>query len=160
CPEAKAQQRQPPLHLQGLMPGGVRRNVTERWGTLDFLVTNTTDTDRQARVLLFFEGQADRQYGRDVWVPARSSLVRCVRAGPAPRERPDRGRAVQSLLYDRTGGKETLILPDTEERVRSRLVPYRQREPSTSILLDLAPTTLPGEGQLPRDPPSEEIPQV
>src|SRR5205807_286198 len=73
-PPASAQDREPPaLRLAGLVPGGVRNSLTESWGTFDFSLTNLTNTDRQSRVLLFYEGQPDVQYGRDVWVPARST---------------------------------------------------------------------------------------
>src|SRR5207302_2351496 len=48
---ARAQDREPPsLRLSGLLPGGVRNSLTESWGRLDFKLTNTTDTDRRARV--------------------------------------------------------------------------------------------------------------
>ena len=69
------------------------------------------------------------QYGRDVWIPARSSMSSWLLAGPIP---PDeaalnqpilkgpkgpslaRAREIQSLIYDRTDGQEKLILPRGE----------------------------------------------
>src|SRR5262245_41568037 len=42
-------------------------------------------------------------------------------------------------LYDRTGGAERLIPPAGEERVRSRVVFYRKREPTTAVMLDWSP---------------------
>jgi hypothetical protein len=47
---------------------------------------------------------------------------------------------LQALIYERTGDKERLLLPKTEERVRSRSAIYKPREPVTSLMLDLAKT--------------------
>jgi hypothetical protein len=110
--------------------------ATESWGKLDFTVTNPADFDRQARVLLNYEGQPDVQYGRDVWVPARSTLASWVLVGPAPAQRSGIGREIQFLLYERVGGKDRLVLPPGELRLRSRAVAYHPRKEFTSILLD------------------------
>src|SRR5262249_37128419 len=40
------------------------------------------------------------------------------------------------VLDDRTRGEGQLVLPSTEERVRSRAVQYRHRQPETALLLD------------------------
>src|SRR5262249_25118019 len=40
------------------------------------------------------------------------------------------------LLYDRTGGREQLILPPGEERIRKRSFNYRRREFTTAVLVD------------------------
>src|SRR5262249_9109676 len=69
--------------------------------------------------------------------------------GPAPAQAPGERRDVQALLYDRSGGKEKLILPRTEERIRSRAVPYRKREAFTTVLVDEDPPDQ-GPGKLPR----------
>src|SRR5207244_11025102 len=145
------QDREPPsLRLSGLLPGGVRNSLTESWGRLDFKLTNTTDTDRRARVFAFYEGRPDVQYGRDVWVPARSSLSTWMLVGPAPSEGPTRARPLQVLLHERRGGADHLVLPPTEERRRSELLYYRKREPFTAILLDELSTDDVVLGQLPR----------
>src|SRR3954454_6062144 len=82
---AVAQEQAPPaLRLDGTYPGGVRYSVTEAWGAFDLTLTNASDQDRQARALLFYEGHEDLQYGRDVWVPARSTLNTWMLAGPVP----------------------------------------------------------------------------
>jgi hypothetical protein len=149
CPPARAQE-QPPLRLDGLYPGGARNSATESWGTFGFSLTNLSDTDRQARVLVFYTGQPDVQYGRDILVPARATLSSWLLVGPAPAQSQADGREIQSLLYDRTAGQERLILPPGTERVRSRSVLYRKREPFTAIVLDEEPSGAPGVGELPR----------
>jgi hypothetical protein len=47
---------------------------------------------------------------------------------------------LQALIYERTGDKERLLLPRTEERVRSRMANYQPREPVTALLLDVPKT--------------------
>ncbi len=153
CPKVSAQDRQPPpLRLSGVQPGGVRTSATESWGTFDFSLDNLSDSDRQARVLVFYEGRPDVQYGRDVWLPARSSLSTWMLVGPAPAQAPSGAREIDILLYDRSEGQDRLILPPGpgRERVRSRLVLYRKREPYTAIMLDEDAPEAPIFGQLPQ----------
>jgi hypothetical protein len=150
CPAARAQDRAAPtLQLERLAPGGVRTTVTERWGTFDIRLTNPTDVDRSARVLLSYEGEPDVQYGRDVWVPARSSLATWLLAGPAAPQSSPRLRRLQVLLYDRTDGTDRLIPPPGEERLRSRMVNYRHDEQSTAVVVDLEPAAPRAVGQPP-----------
>ncbi len=147
-----AQESQPAtLRLGGMRPTGVRTSVTESRGMLDFNVTNQTDIDRLGRVLFFYEGQPDIQYGRDVWVPAHSELSTWMLAGPPGGSHGPGSCEIQVLIYDRTGGKDQLLLPSTQdERIRSRGIAYRRREPSTAILKERAPLPEAMSGQLPK----------
>jgi hypothetical protein len=147
----------PPLRLEGVQPGGVRRTATESWGSYDFQVTNTTEIDREARVVCFYEGEPDIQYGRELWIPANSTISTWVLVGPATGQQSGVLRDIQMLLYDRTGGQDVLMLPRTEERFRSRGVLYRKREPTTAMLLDDQPDEGRRFGRLPTpDTPSAE----
>jgi hypothetical protein len=125
--------------------------VTEGWGTLDFELTNWDNSDRQARVLIFYEGRPDVRYGRDVWVPAHSTIATWMLVGPAADQPASTMRKIQFELYDRTDGTERLVPPPTEERTRSRAVLYRRREPLSAVLLDEDPSFEPFVfGQLPQ----------
>jgi hypothetical protein len=147
----------PPLRLDGVQPGGVRRTATECWGSFDFHVTNTTNIDRLARVVLFYDGQPDVQYGRELWIPANSTISSWLLVGPASSQKMGVYRDIQMLLYDRTGDQDLLMLPRTDERIRSRGVLYHKREPTTAILLDDQPEIRPIYGRLPLpDSPSVE----
>ena len=127
-----------PLELQGLLPTGGRTTLTETWGTLQFDVTNRNATPREARVVVYFVDQPAVRYSRDVWVPARSTISSTLALGPAPLQIYPNGCELHALLYDRTDGADKLILPATEEKVRSRLVRHRPRVPMTAMIVDAA----------------------
>jgi hypothetical protein len=151
CSAASAQESpDSPFRLGGLVPGGVRSSVTESWGSLDFSLTNRTSTDRQARVMVFYTGQPDVQYGRDVWLPGNATLSTWLLVGPAAAQDTGIAREIQILLYDRSDGQNRLLLPANKERIRSRLVLYRKREPYTATLLDEEVPEPPVFGQLPQ----------
>jgi hypothetical protein len=170
-PAAAQAPEPPPLRVDGLTPAGVRNSVTQSWGALDFKVTNLAGVDRRARVFVSYEGQPDVQYGRDVWVPARSTVSSWMLVGPMPAEpraRPDKApagkreplfsRELRFVLYERQGGEDRLVLPRGEERLRSRAVLARPREPHTAILADEEGPPTSGFGQLPRpESPGDEV---
>jgi len=126
-----------PIRLSGVNPRGVRSNATESWGAYTFALTNFTEKDRLARVLVFFQHRPEVQYGRDVWVPAHSTLSSWLLVGPTEAQEAEHSREIETLLYDRTDGQDRLILPpEAMGRVRGRGVIYRPREPTTAIVLD------------------------
>jgi hypothetical protein len=122
------------------MPGGVRVSVTDNWGTFTFDITNLSDQDRHARVIMYFAGQPDEQpeeqFGRDVWVPARSTITTWMLVGPPVVQHLPSSCVAEVLLYDRSDGKETLILASKEKRLNSRFVLYHKREPYTAVMVD------------------------
>jgi hypothetical protein len=156
-PPTLAQEPEPaPLRLDALATGGVRTSVTESWGVFTITLRNPTDTDRPARVLVFYDGRPDVQYGRDVWVPARASLSTWMPVGPTPPGPAKYGRDLQVLLYDRSGGKDRLLLPPGEERRRFRGVYYQKRAPTTAIYLDELPPEQVVFGRLPQPESRQE----
>ncbi|MBI1915571.1 MAG: hypothetical protein HYS12_12685 [Planctomycetes bacterium] len=163
CPaRVPAQDRQSPLRLDGPSPGGVRKFVTESWGTYDFSVTNFGDTDRRARVLLSHKGQPDVWYGRDVWVPAHATLSTWMLVGPPGLEKAVPRHEVEVLLYDRTTGEDHWVPLTGEERIHTKGMNYQPPAPpnqppaiTTALLLDDAAPETPGFGELPR-PESRE----
>jgi hypothetical protein len=133
----------PVLTLDAVNVGGIRPTATEGWSTLNIVVSNTTTSPRNARVVVFYDGEPHIQYARDVWVPAYSRLTSTVTVGPAPAQAAKTGRDIKMLLYDRTGGQNTLILPTTQEKERSRSLPYSPRERMTVVVADLDTPAMP-----------------
>src|SRR4051794_31172937 len=123
-------------HLKGVGPVGARANLTESWGALGFTLSNPTDADVEVRVLTFYADAPGRQYGRDVWVPARSALRSWSCVGPPPVP-PDRDVVeLKSLLYDHTGGHEQLLRSPEGPPMYSHMVRFRRKEPGTVVVLD------------------------
>ena len=161
CPSASAQPAEPaPLRLSGVLPGGVSMVATDRWQTYDFALANPTDTDRIGRLVVFFPDRRDLQYGRDVWVPARSTMATWLLVGPASAPPGRLSCEVETLLYDRTGGKEQWLRPATQEKIRSRGLVFRKREAATAataVMIDDEPPETFVFGQLPQpETPGDE----
>jgi hypothetical protein len=127
-----------PLRLISLSVSGVHSSLTESWGTLELALKNPNASARDGRLLVFFSDQPDVQYGRDVWIPARSTVSTWMLVGPPPQQGAAHSRELQALLYDRTGGQDRLVLPPGQERVRALTEIYRQRELLTTVMLDSA----------------------
>jgi hypothetical protein len=136
CPPAPAQtDGGQPLRLKGLYPAGARASTTDGWGAFQFSVQNLSDQDRDASVLVFHGDSPQVHYGRDLWGPANSVMSSWMLVGPGAK-RTGHSNEIQSLLYERAGGAQRLLLPATEERLRSRVVLYRGREPSITVVLE------------------------
>ena len=95
---------------------------------LDLTLSNPTAEDLEARVLTFYPGAPGRQYGRDVWVPAKATLWSwsCIGPPPGPPER--NVVELRSFLYHRTGGREHLLRSPEGQPFHSDLVRFSRRE--------------------------------
>jgi hypothetical protein len=131
------------LNLARVTLSRIRSYLTENWAKVDFTVVNTAKEPRLARVAFFFISRPDVQYARDVWVPGQSSNTSWVLLGPPPLQPgSSMARDVEVLLYDRTGGREQLVLPPGEMRVRSHGFLYHPRESITCVLVDRSEPTV------------------
>src|SRR5262245_32869114 len=96
-----------PLRLEGITLNGSHSALTESWVTLELNLANPNNTGRDARVVVFYTGQPELQYARDVWIPPQSSLLTWMLVGPTPKTSPAAisklARELQALIYDRTG---------------------------------------------------------
>jgi hypothetical protein len=157
-PAVSGQSSEPPaLRLGSVLLGGLRATATESWNTFDVEIVNPSDIDRQARVFLFFPDQPEVQFGREVWVPARSTMTTWLLAGPHRGQPTDTSCEIVALLYEHSDDKDRLYLPTKERPLISRRVLYRPRELTTAILLDDDPRKEIVFGELPRpESPSDE----
>jgi hypothetical protein len=151
-PPAPAQDREPATLL--LL---VRNSVPDSGGTLDITLTNLSAIDRQARVLVFFEARPNVQYGRDVWVPAHATLSTWIHVGAAPADAPPEQRKIQLLLYDRTGGRERLLIQPDERRIPSLPRPYGNRQLTTAVVVDESPQTQAADPFAPLQSAADEV---
>jgi len=133
---AMAQEKAEVMRVSGLAPAGGRNSVTESWGTLRFTIENLGDSPREARVLAFYSNRRDVQFGRDIWVPARSQITSWLTIGPAPSYESEMRRELSYIFFDRTGGTLRALSPTEPQNIPSRAVAYRKREPTTAILVD------------------------
>jgi hypothetical protein len=153
------------LRLDEFQAGGVRQTVTDSWGICQFGVTNLSDQDRHGRMLMFYKGRPEVQYGRDVWVPAQSRIKSWMLVGPPSVEHPPDSCEIYVLLYDHSEGKPRLIQTLNEDQIMTRGLLFKKREPYTAILLDKelandadeSDTGVPGELPQPRSLESEAL---
>ena len=121
-PVIRAQdERKEELRLSSFSPIDIYPFVGDSWVTWEITLENRSRVGRDARVLVSYADQPHVQYGRDVWVPARSSLSTWILIGPAPKKASEesgsvgqlllgpisgssRANELRILLYDRTGG--------------------------------------------------------
>lgn len=137
APSVKGQSVGSDLSLTGLLPAGPRTSVTDSWGTLRIELTNRSTSNRDVRVVVFYPDQPNVQYGRDLWLPPQSITTSWLTVGKAPANDPSmQSRELKFQLYDRTDGTPHVVLPNEDDRLRSRVVPYRKREATTSVLTD------------------------
>ena len=129
----------PGLRVDGLLPAGGRTSVTESWCVLRFTITNFDPAPKHVRVIAFYPQAPEIQFGREIRVPAESRLTAEVPVGPALAQSSAIGRDIQFLLYEWTGADWQPLPAMADERLRSRRLPYRKREPTTAILLDTDP---------------------
>ncbi len=129
-----------PVRVGGLDPNGGRSSVTENWGSLGIDLTNPEPIPRAIRIAIFYADQPNVQFERDIWVPAESRVHTWLTIGPAPNQSSAHGRKLNYLLYDLRGGEPHLLSPGGDDRLRTKLVVYRKREPTTAVLLDGPPT--------------------
>jgi hypothetical protein len=145
------------LRLGDIVPGGVRDSATTSWGAYRAELTNFSDRDRVARVLVSYGGRPNEQYGRDVWLPAHSVLKTWLLVGPVAQP-PEHGSLdVQAQVYDRSGGADPAHLPPGDERRSGgallRGTIYRDRKDvNTAVLLDEDPPAESPFGRLPEPP--------
>jgi hypothetical protein len=126
----------PRPHIKNLGPSGLREYISDSYGTVGFALVNPADRDIRARVLTFYAGAQEKQYGRDVWAPAHATIKSWFSMGPLAHP-PNRNLLeLKSLVYDRTGAEEHLIRSPDGQPLHSDLVRYEKRQPISTLVLD------------------------
>lgn len=128
-----------PVVVGGLVPNGGRTSVTDSWGSLEIELSNSGAIARTIRIAVFYSERPDVQFARDVWIPAQARITTWLAIGPAPSQSAAQAREFKYLLFDLTDGEARPLSPGGDERLRTKLVVYRKREPTTAVLVDPAP---------------------
>src|SRR5262249_9463527 len=137
CETATAQPMQTPSpSLRSVRPGGVRSYVTQSPGTMLFGVYNPTASDVEARGLTSYATASDRQYGRDVWVPAHAALWSWFTISAPPPVTTRVSIELNSLLYERVAGREVHVASRDEGLFHNDLVQLVRDEKGTAVFLD------------------------
>jgi len=124
-------------------PTGIGCLRPQTWGLVEFNVVNTTDRGADVLATMFFAGDPNLQYCRQVWAPAgakRRSWC-AVFPPPFPPLPPNRifiGKAaeLESVYFDRSGPAEVRILRGSELRPDSRLVSIDQSPATTAVIAE------------------------
>ncbi len=129
--------------------GGSYIYVPEKWGELRINLVNNRDEPRDLMCATYFQDQPNLQFGRRVWVPAKSTL-RISHPIVIPARDPSQGRALnlQSLVVDATEGGDVLVKNNTGQMLHdgALLVTFSGRN-----------TGLIGTTGTDRDVPSAEV---
>ncbi len=136
CWPAWGQDPTPQPRLLGPFAGGARSYLSVRPGTLEFGIVNPGSEDLNSRVVSFYAEEPERQYGREVWVPARSTLHSWFRIR-GPHKSPATGSIeVQSFVYEKSGQTEHLLKSPQQQPFHSNLLPFANKDGMTTLMVD------------------------
>ncbi|MDB5337753.1 MAG: hypothetical protein JWN70_3372, partial [Planctomycetaceae bacterium] len=122
---------------QSIHSGGIGRLVPGQWGAVGVDVVNPGDQPVDALSVMYFQNNANVQFGRRLWVPARSRLITAFPVlAPADLQREKDAVEVQTLLLDRTGKDEVLIKSPTGEMLGDARLSVMAERPVTAIMDD------------------------
>lgn len=122
---------------QSIHAGGIGRLVPGEWGAVGVDVVNPGDQPVDALSAMYFQNQPNLQYGRQVWVPARSRIMTSFPV-LAPQDLPRQKDHVeiQTLLIDRTGKDEVLIKSSTGQMLGDAILATVFERPITGLIDD------------------------
>lgn len=116
---------------------GVRRYSVGEWGLVGAELSNTTDEDGTIFVGSYFDGAPNLQYGREVWVPARSKRMVVIPVRP-PESLPVKADsiAIKSIVLDRSQSGDVLVRNPHGELQYSNLLALEPLPLLTAMISD------------------------
>src|SRR5262249_5787595 len=133
--------RDPQVSYSGIRAtaGGVHTYVPGKWGILQVQVTNPLDQPHEFLSSTYFVGEPTLQYGRRVWVPARSRL-NTWQPVLLPQSLSDKTGSVEfrSLVIKAAEGEEVLARDDAGEMLHSGVLPAQFQPSVTGVIESLA----------------------
>ncbi|MGE5193378.1 MAG: hypothetical protein ACM3U2_12865, partial [Deltaproteobacteria bacterium] len=124
--------------------GGVNTYVPGKWGILNLEVTNPLQQPHELLSTTYFDGHATLQFGRRIWLPARSRLrigqpLLSPDLAPEARDRFE----FHSLVLDAAATNVVAARDDTGQILHSGILPAQLETPITGLIDHLGESFLP-----------------
>ena len=118
--------------------GGIGRLVPGQWGAIGTEIVNPGDQAVDVLTAIHFQNHPNLQFGRQMWVPARSRLLTSFPVlTPTDVPRDNESVEVQSLLLDRTGRGEVLIQSNSGQMLGDASLATMLERPLTAMIGDV-----------------------
>ena len=115
--------------------GGVNTYVPGKWGILNLEVTNPLDEPHELLSTTYFTGYPTLQFGRRIWVPARSRLRTWQPVlTPQLSRQETRQFEFQSLVLELAHDDEVATRDDTGRVLHSGFLPAQLESPITGMI--------------------------
>ena len=117
--------------------GGSNVYSPEKWGLLHINVTNRRHEPRELLVATFFDAEPTLQFGRRLWLPARSTLhtTQPVLIPKLDRSS-ERSLGFHTLVFDASESEEVLIKADSGQLLNDGAILVSQRKQITGMIED------------------------
>ncbi len=122
--------------------GGIYTYIPEKWGVIALDVTNPLDEPREVLSTTYIDNNTTLQYGRRIWIPARSQL-KTWHPLLLPKLSPERAGKFEfhSLIPEAGNAGESLTREESGQMLHSGIFPAQGRMPVTGMITSLEPST-------------------
>ena len=128
---------------------GAYTYVPERWGELHINLVNSREEPRELMCVTYFDEQPQLQFGRRVWVPARSKIADLAPGFDAKMRAASAGRAISfhSLVFDNLADDE-LVKNETGQLLQDGALLVTKEGRATGVIgkIDSNGFSLPQDG--------------
>ncbi|MGC1275980.1 MAG: hypothetical protein WBC44_19925 [Planctomycetaceae bacterium] len=122
------------------LPTGTRAYSPGKWGLVEVRVVNRSDKPSTVLSSLFFDGHADRQYGREIWLPPRSRRITWHPVlVPESLPRGSETLSFNSVFIERTGSEERVVPTETGQMLNDGILPIDQEGRLTCRVEEMDP---------------------
>jgi len=119
------------VEVSATVPAGTRNYAPGTWGTVEVGVVNRSDQPAKVLSTLHFRGEANEQFGRELWMPPRSRRRTAHPVFVPPDVGGAKSLVFESLVYDRTTAEERLVPSPDGRTLADGLLPVDTEAPIT-----------------------------